>query len=86
MSVVSFIRQARGRPKGVKLTHRSIQSNIKAAIELLDEGDATTDAVLSLLPLSHSYESMAGLHLPFQIAAEVWYCRGQTKFLPIWQR
>ena len=69
-----------GRPKGVKLTHRSIQSNIKAAIELLDEGDATTDAVfLSLLPLSHSYEHTAGMHLPFQIAAEVWYCEGADK-------
>jgi len=69
-----------GRPKGVKLTHRSIQSNIQAAIELLDEGGATQDAVfLSLLPLSHSYEHTAGMHLPFQIAAEVWYCEGADK-------
>ena len=69
-----------GRPKGVKLTHRSIQANIKAAIELLAEGDAINDAVfLSLLPLSHSYEHTAGMHLPFQIAAEVWYCEGADK-------
>ena len=58
-----------GRPKGVMLTHRSIQSNIDAAAELLDEGDAKEDAVfLSLLPLlSHSYEHTAGMHLPFQM-------------------
>lgn len=66
-----------GRPKGVMLTHRSIQSNIVAAMELLEEGDATREArFLSLLPLSHSYEHTAGLHLPVQIGAEVWYCEG----------
>ena len=57
------------------LTHRSIQSNIDAAAELLDEGDAKEDAVfLSLLPLSHSYEHTAGMHLPFQMGSQVWYC------------
>ena len=64
-----------GRPKAVMLTHRSIQSNISAAAELLDEGDAQNDAVfLSLLPLSHSYEHTAGMHLPFQMGSQVWYC------------
>ena len=64
-----------GRPKGVMLTHRSIQSNIDAAAELLDEGNAKEDAVfLSLLPLSHSYEHTAGMHLPFQMGSQVWYC------------
>ena len=64
-----------GRPKGVMLTHRSIQANIKAAIELLEEGNVVQNQrFLSLLPLSHSYEHTAGMHLPFQIMAEVWYC------------
>lgn len=64
-----------GRPKGVMLTHRSIQANITAAIELLREGDVVDNQrFLSLLPLSHSYEHTAGMHLPFQIRAEVWYC------------
>ena len=64
-----------GRPKGVMLTHRSIQANIKAAIELLAEGHVVENQrFLSLLPLSHSYEHTAGMHLPFQIMAEVWYC------------
>ena len=57
------------------LTHRSIQANITAAIELLREGDVIENQrFLSLLPLSHSYEHTAGMHLPFQILAEVWYC------------
>jgi len=69
-----------GRPKGVMLTHRSIQANIKAAMELLEEGGATENAVfLSLLPLSHSYEHTAGMYLPFQIAGEVWYCESADR-------
>ena len=64
-----------GRPKAVMLTHKSIQSNVDAAAELLDEGQARENArFLSLLPLSHSYEHTAGMHLPFQMGSEVWYC------------
>ena len=64
-----------GRPKGVMLTHRSIQANIDAAIDLLAEGGvAENQRFLSLLPLSHSYEHTAGMHLPFQTRSEVWYC------------
>ena len=33
-----------GRPKAVMLTHRSIQSNVDAAAELLDEGQAKENA------------------------------------------
>ena len=69
-----------GRPKGVLLTHKSIQANIDAAFDLLAEGRAEQGAVfLSLLPLSHAYEHTAGLHLPVQMAAEVWYCEGRDK-------
>jgi len=69
-----------GRPKGVMLTHRSIQANITAAIELLDEGGmASKQRFLSLLPLSHSYEHTAGMHLPFQIDSEVWYCESSDQ-------
>ena len=69
-----------GRPKGVLLTHKSIQANIDAAYILLAEGAVLDNAVfLSILPLSHSYEHTAGLHLPIQIAAEVWYCEGRDK-------
>ncbi len=64
-----------GRPKGVMLTHRSIQACITAAIEILKEGDVDENQrFLSLLPLSHSYEHTAGMHLPIQTKSEVWYC------------
>ncbi len=64
-----------GRPKGVMLTHRSIQACITAAIEILKEGGVDKNQrFLSLLPLSHSYEHTAGMHLPIQTKSEVWYC------------
>ena len=57
------------------LTHRSIQACITAAIEILKEGDVhENQRFLSLLPLSHSYEHTAGMHLPIQTKSEVWYC------------
>ena len=64
-----------GRPKGVMLTHRSIQACINASIEILSEGGVDENQrFLSLLPLSHSYEHTAGMHLPIQTKSEVWYC------------
>ena len=66
-----------GRPKGVMLTHRNIEANVKAAIELLSEADIyENERFLSLLPLSHSYEHTAGMYLPLQMGAEIWYCEG----------
>ncbi len=69
-----------GRPKGVMLSHRSIQANIDAARDLLAEGGAEQNAVfLSLLPLSHAYEHTAGLHLPLQAGAQIYYCEGPDR-------
>ena len=69
-----------GRPKGVMLTHRSIQANIDAAIDLLKEGKVEKgQRFLSLLPLSHSYEHTAGLHLPIQTESEIYYCESADK-------
>ena len=72
-----------GRPKGVMLTHRSIQTNINAAITLLKEANASyNQRFLSLLPLSHSYEHTAGLHLPMQTKSEVWYSESAEQIAP----
>ena len=69
-----------GRPKGVMLTHGSIQANVDAAKEMLSEaGSLSGQRFLSLLPLAHSYEHMAGLHLPIQIGAEIWYSEGADR-------
>ncbi len=47
-----------GDPKGVMLTHRNIASNVAAALQILPIGP--DDSCLSLLPLSHTFERMAG--------------------------
>ena len=46
-----------GRPKGVMLTHRNIASNAVDAFERVAGVIAPGDAVLSLLPFAHIYES-----------------------------
>ena len=70
-----------GTPKGVMLTHKSIQANISAAADLLAEGKADDKArFLSLLPLSHAYEHTAGLHLPLSMGANVWFCNSTERF------
>ncbi len=45
-------------PKGVMLTHYNIASNVEGALKRLDIGPE--DRCLSVLPLSHSFERMAG--------------------------
>jgi long-chain acyl-CoA synthetase len=49
-----------GNPKGVMLTHENLVSNIKAAAQVIDFG--SDDIMLSFLPLSHSFERMAGYY------------------------
>lgn len=49
-----------GNPKGVMLTHENLVSNIKAAASVIDFG--SEDIMLSFLPLSHSFERMAGYY------------------------
>jgi long-chain acyl-CoA synthetase len=60
-----------GNPKGVMLTHRNLVSNIKSSAEciLFTEGDI----LLSYLPLSHSYERMAGYYTAMACGATIAY-------------
>ncbi len=58
-----------GRPKGVMLTHANFTSLVAALAPIfpLSEGDA----VLSVLPLHHTFEFTCGLLLPFSRGARV---------------
>jgi long-chain acyl-CoA synthetase len=62
-----------GRSKGVMLTHKNISFNaIKGRrIQYLDENDR----ILSVLPLSHTYENTLGLILPMLSGSCVYYLR-----------
>jgi len=65
-----------GLPKGVMLSHRNILSNCEGAIDRLEELGLGNEVFLSFLPLSHSYEHMAGQFFPMSIGAEIYYAQG----------
>jgi long-chain acyl-CoA synthetase len=60
-----------GNPKGVMLTHDNLVSNMISAAQVIDFGPA--DVLLSFLPLSHSFERMAGYYTALSCGATVAY-------------
>ncbi len=58
-----------GVPKGVMLTHANLVSNIIAAAAVIDFGPA--DVLLSFLPLSHTFERMAGYYTAVACGATI---------------
>ncbi len=65
-----------GLPKGVMLSHRNILANCEGARDRLEELGLNNEVFLSFLPLSHSYEHMAGQFFPMTIGAEIYYAEG----------
>ena len=65
-----------GLPKGVMLSHRNILANCEGARDRLEELGLDNEVFLSFLPLSHSYEHMAGQFFPMTIGAEIYYAEG----------
>ena len=64
-----------GDPKGVMLTHRNIVSNVEGSRAVfMDFGPA--DVALSLLPLSHIFERMAGYYMMLSAGATIAYAEG----------
>ena len=60
-----------GNPKGVMLTHANLCSNIASAAEVIRIGP--DDVLLSFLPLSHSFERMAGYYTALACGATIAY-------------
>ena len=62
-----------GRPKGVKLSHRNILSNVYSCAQsgLADN----KKSYLSFLPLSHTFERTVGYYLPIMMGAVVAHTR-----------
>ena len=60
-----------GNPKGVMLTHRNLVSNIVSSAEVIEFGPE--DLLLSFLPLSHTFERMAGYYTAFSCGATIAY-------------
>ncbi len=60
-----------GDPKGVMLTHGNFASNVEGCQTVLPVG--VTDAALSVLPLSHSFERLAGHYTLFAAGVTICY-------------
>jgi long-chain acyl-CoA synthetase len=60
-----------GNPKGVMLTHANLCSNITSSAEVITIG--SDDVMLSFLPLSHSFERMAGYYTALACGATIAY-------------
>jgi long-chain acyl-CoA synthetase len=60
-----------GVPKGVMLTHNNLVSNVIAAAQVILMGP--TDTMLSFLPLSHTFERMAGYYTAMACGATIAY-------------
>ena len=60
-----------GNPKGVKLSHGNMMSNVEGTKQNIAFDD--TEIFLSFLPLSHSFERMGGHFTAFSVGAQVYY-------------
>jgi long-chain acyl-CoA synthetase len=60
-----------GNPKGVMLTHKNLATNVIASAQVIEIG--TSDVMLSFLPLSHSFERMAGYYTGMACGATIAY-------------
>jgi long-chain acyl-CoA synthetase len=65
-----------GLPKGVMLSHLNLFHNVIAARDALNDLDLGDEVFLCFLPLSHSYEHMAGQLFPTSIGAEIYFAEG----------
>ena len=62
LATIIFSSGSTGEPKGVMLSHGNVQSNVESFVDILDI--KRTDAILSVLPLFHSFGFTVGFWLP----------------------
>ncbi len=60
-----------GEPKGVMLTHNNLVSNVRSSLQVLEV--VPEDVSLSVLPLSHIFERMAGHYVMFSAGVTICY-------------
>jgi long-chain acyl-CoA synthetase len=65
-----------GDPKGVVLTHKNIESNVEMLAKT--SGISERDRFLSILPLSHIFEQVAGFLVPYKSKSTIVYAHSPT--------
>ncbi len=81
ISTIIYTSGTSGNPKGVVLSHKAILDNLNSALDIIGEFGINEERFISFLPLSHSYERMAGLYFPMLINAEIYFCTSLEKLL-----
>jgi long-chain acyl-CoA synthetase len=71
LAVIIYTSGTTGRPKGVMLTHKNLISNSLSTLQIQEIN--STDRLLSVLPLSHTYECTIGFLMPIMQGASVYY-------------
>lgn len=74
MKILIFTSGTTGKSKGVCLCHKNICANIMSTCKIVKV--KSNDALLSILPLHHTYECTLGFLLPIYKGACITYCDG----------
>ncbi|MBQ9471497.1 MAG: AMP-binding protein, partial [Bacteroidales bacterium] len=71
LAAIIYTSGTTGKPKGVMLTHKALVSNVMGTYMVQDM--RSTDRLVSILPLPHTYECTLGFLLPMATGAAVYY-------------
>jgi len=78
LAAIVYTSGTTGIPKGVMLTHKNITSNVMTGSALFEFGPE--DMFLSVLPIHHMFESVAGFLAPFSCGARITYAESLKSF------
>ncbi len=81
LSTIIYTSGTSGNPKGVALSHKALIHNLIAALEIIKDFKIEKERFISFLPLSHSYERVAGLYFPLLINGEIYFCSSLDKLM-----
>jgi long-chain acyl-CoA synthetase len=78
LAAIVYTSGTTGIPKGVMLTHKNIMSNVMTGAALFEFGPS--DMFLSVLPIHHMFECVAGFLAPFYQGARITYAESLKSF------